>query len=729
MSNPPSAPENASPLVRLEHTESELPASIDPGNQDHALAPKPSQTLPSAITPPGSLQTSSLRGKAPRPRLPRSNSSQDQLPQLDERDSIFATHYLVNDSEDSAATTPRLLPTSSRSIQDVQHIRQDVAPDSSLSSQTTESAVLSRRTRHLTPITSPTSDANLTKAAADSSRGLQADTYNKTPIGRKSDAGRSVSHTTTTPVLAHQTPSSKTQDTAPRQPRTKSSHAPVSLRMSATWSRTEVHSHDGTKETEDSTAVGEAIKQRSQRSSSRGHTEEQIEATLANEEPLSNARSRKASHYLGLFKENAASQESKKSKEKSKDGSEGQGPMKILEFAPSVRVDVENDDFEDDAAIATQNTLHPKYTTTYRLGTSDYIQENVSRQRPSRNTSSTQLRTSPLSDVSNMSTVETNETALEPADPADSVEWRSGHGAQGTLPLRLLEDIRNHHSAPSTPRENTGRFPLGIRRASEASKPEARDSVYSKTDDQSSDDNVPSRYTPEAKSEGAAEEDEYEVENEQIFSATYYPHHGPSPDALEDTDPDQTSPFESSDDAIKVSALSSISSIDEYPISSVEAPDSLPEQDVKPSPLETYAGSRTPSDRYRLGPPDSGTSSASETDYESWDDTIRSEQGDESGLTDGGDITPTATPPERVPFTRPKPRSKPLRAVELRPYKHQVGGHTNVYSFSKQAICKQLNNRENEFYEVVERRHPELLKFMPRCVFQIFRLPDPAENL
>jgi hypothetical protein len=40
-----------------------------------------------------------------------------------------------------------------------------------------------------------------------------------------------------------------------------------------------------------------------------------------------------------------------------------------------------------------------------------------------------------------------------------------------------------------------------------------------------------------------------------------------------------------------------------------------------------------------------------------------------------------------------------------------------VYRFSRRAVCKQLNNRENVFYETVERYHPELLDFMPRYAY------------
>ncbi|WQF82391.1 Putative inositol polyphosphate kinase [Colletotrichum destructivum] len=59
---------------------------------------------------------------------------------------------------------------------------------------------------------------------------------------------------------------------------------------------------------------------------------------------------------------------------------------------------------------------------------------------------------------------------------------------------------------------------------------------------------------------------------------------------------------------------------------------------------------------------------------------------------------------------------EPLEAIELIPYKHQVGGHTTLWRFSKRAVCKQLNNRENEFYENVEQDHPDLLPFLPRYI-------------
>ncbi|KAK9457295.1 hypothetical protein V1511DRAFT_456167 [Dipodascopsis uninucleata] len=58
---------------------------------------------------------------------------------------------------------------------------------------------------------------------------------------------------------------------------------------------------------------------------------------------------------------------------------------------------------------------------------------------------------------------------------------------------------------------------------------------------------------------------------------------------------------------------------------------------------------------------------------------------------------------------------KPL-TVELLPYKHQVGGHTALFRFSHKAVCKAMAKRENSWYETVEVKHSELLKFMPRYI-------------
>ena len=120
---------------------------------------------------------------------------------------------------------------------------------------------------------------------------------------------------------------------------------------------------------------------------------------------------------------------------------------------------------------------------------------------------------------------------------------------------------------------------------------------------------------------------------------------------------------------------------------------------------------------------DHSASSATESECESLDETYESRKGEESSLTDDAEATPTGTPARRTLGSSSKAHKlkhqyplAPLGTVELKPYNHQVGGHTTVFRFSRRAVCKSLSNRENEFYENVERRHPELLKFLPRCV-------------
>jgi hypothetical protein len=114
------------------------------------------------------------------------------------------------------------------------------------------------------------------------------------------------------------------------------------------------------------------------------------------------------------------------------------------------------------------------------------------------------------------------------------------------------------------------------------------------------------------------------------------------------------------------------------------------------------------------------------------------ESGDEAGLPSQPEDVST-TPTQRNTLTRrptdsqapPKTKAK----VVLEPYKHQVGGHSTIFRFSRRAVCKQLNNRENEFYERIEQRHPDMLKFLPRyalshrCLIAIRRESTKSKSI
>lgn len=116
-----------------------------------------------------------------------------------------------------------------------------------------------------------------------------------------------------------------------------------------------------------------------------------------------------------------------------------------------------------------------------------------------------------------------------------------------------------------------------------------------------------------------------------------------------------------------------------------------------------------------------------DTGYISKDDYESSQTEDDRDITPTGSLKTTHIPKDLTHVHDHQEKSKaPLEAIELIPYKHQVGGHTTMWRFSKRAVCKQLNNRENEFYEKIERYHPHLLKFLPRYV--CFRGPSSTQK-
>ncbi|KAJ3516207.1 hypothetical protein NLJ89_g1267 [Agrocybe chaxingu] len=71
-----------------------------------------------------------------------------------------------------------------------------------------------------------------------------------------------------------------------------------------------------------------------------------------------------------------------------------------------------------------------------------------------------------------------------------------------------------------------------------------------------------------------------------------------------------------------------------------------------------------------------------------------------------------------------------LPHIPLRPFRNQVGGHSAIYKFTKQAVCKPLVSRENLFYESVEREATPLLGFIPRYLGVMLvsyrRAPKPS---
>ena len=258
-------------------------------------------------------------------------------------------------------------------------------------------------------------------------------------------------------------------------------------------------------------------------------------------------------------------------------------------------------------------------------------------------------------------------------------------GPAHNIPSNLLEDIRNHQRVMTTqPR----------RQSTERRKKEQAD-----------------KEVPVLKQlENLVLEDQDEDEGsdrEHITSALYYPHQGLASRSLSD----KSSPEKEVVAAIK-QAIDS------------DSPSKRPSlRDPLPSDLEIALVSEEESQYLqgklsaaRLSPDLEDEEPAQPYDPYLSESDISS--GYESSTTVEDVTTPTATPKQSTIEKHPTGHAKQpsVGAVELKPFDHQVGGHTTVYSFSRQAVCKQLNSRENEFYETVERSHPEVLDFLPRYI-------------
>ena len=217
-------------------------------------------------------------------------------------------------------------------------------------------------------------------------------------------------------------------------------------------------------------------------------------------------------------------------------------------------------------------------------------------------------------------------------------------------------------------------------------------------------------------------------EEEHISAAIYYPHPGPSPEEIERF----ASPGEVLSPEIKDNRKHPTQVKDIVLTTDTKAKDLLGGAEhidisvVSQNEKRMFHGNYRPIDELLeaqyspLSPssevPTTAIVSASESEAESGDEVALQSQINDLSTTP----TPRATLSRRS--TEGQAPSRTKAKVVLEPYKHQVGGHSTIFRFSRRAVCKQLNNRENEFYERIEQRHPDMLKFLPRQVATLLSL-------
>jgi hypothetical protein len=402
------------------------------------------------------------------------------------------------------------------------------------------------------------------------------------------------------------------------------------------------------------------------------HVDKKIEATLPATEHPAAPRSRKASHYLRVFKENDAAEEQKRREGRARDR------------RPT-------------------NKVPP--TDAAETGKSGRYDIAMSLSRPSSFVQSPE--SGPFNTYFEPAPSLSGQSGKDPR-PNRSEKPLSSSRYKQELPVSLLEDIRTFGNL--TPGAERGSslsesLPTAVAERLQKARPSEADPAFETLQIE----------TPEH-SPGSDEDDS---EKEQISSALYFPHR-------QLQTPDQITQDE------KAGKAEAEGSLERESNSTVKVPKGWSAEEVLKTPQEveislqsqdtnqclhgdmpTTSRASTEAENTLAFIPDATTSA--ESDYESLADSSQSLLGYESSATDELGTTPTATP--RREETKPASVSQPpapLGAVELKPYDHQVGGHSTVYRFSRRAVCKQLNNRENEFYETVERHHPDLLDFLPR---------------
>ncbi|KAL2069680.1 hypothetical protein VTL71DRAFT_14359 [Oculimacula yallundae] len=427
-----------------------------------------------------------------------------------------------------------------------------------------------------------------------------------------------------------------------------------------------------------------------------GQVEKSIAEALAGVEP--NNRSRKASHSLRVFREG-------------------------LPEEKSVKRDTKNRGRSKDA-------LHrgKSYTTgdqgKIKSGPDSPREDNTSRGKtPAFDRPSPSLDTDPEpSPVSNPPGGLSTDSGYFDISPV--IETVSEEQLKA-MPAQLLADIRKQHNL--TPGATKG---SSFSQSIPVTASERPHSISRKSEIVGGGSFVTERVEdPESYLEGAeisqikSAEEEDDSGEEQISSALFVPHKTPHESPEHERGEDRRELGRNHERERKISDSQWL---EEHDVPSNIVEEKYLDQEAESRPQISPSASKISKPHSELDVTSAGATESADADRDSQDDGGYTKLGEESFINDDDpDITPTGSlkPNVDIPHAsshglhdhQQKPK-QPLETIELIPYRHQVGGHTTMWRFSKRAVCKQLNNSENKFYETVEQYHPSLLKFLPRYI-------------
>lgn len=427
-------------------------------------------------------------------------------------------------------------------------------------------------------------------------------------------------------------------------------------------------------------SMKQALRQvRPERSSSRGrsHVEKSIEVTLPVADQVTNVRSRKSSHYMGLFRENTTP---------------------IMETELGTTRFLTGHPRPGRSPSSVPRPLSPEAGRAHLEQKGQSAIENV------------EARPGPFQEAENLEQVPSEELTTSPLPSPTSV---SPHGFQISSPSQVGHDpyFRTQDEIRQQLFEQ-----IRQRRPDKSGSHEIPFIPY--RDIQSHDGGR----TLESDSIPARERTDLERE-EHMSKVEYKPHAGRPPEEIERLSSIPIS-YPEDDERDEKAPPKVIRDLSEsrWATGEISAPEHIDISIESKHEKKIFHGSYQPPEdddedyersTEQLSPvseyPDTKVSSASETEAESGDDEML------VGPTDEGELTPTGTTGRQLTLRpRRKSKSNEPKAVVLDPYSHQVGGHSTMFRFSRRAVCKRLNNRENQFYERVEVRHPDLLRFLPR---------------
>lgn len=590
-------------------------------------------------------------GRGPHNTLQRAHTFDDHSPQLSERDTIFADHYVPANNEPSSLTEVAARSTSPVAPRKVSTVMPTMVthtvspPDPSRPNAASSSRSMEwfRKSDSATDKEAPGSSPS--RPSTGTIHGIRR-------IASDSHTWSKKFHVTVGPMDAKETKSFDTGHDRQDQ------HGLIQPGMPLARGQ-EAPQHNAA---EQDGSLRKYLQERPkmERSVSRGrtHVDKSIEATVKNPEAIGNARSRKASHMMGIFDPRTNSRSP---------AAPGLLPGDIPPQTGS------------DHGEPSKSSSRPTSSSSQDVAVAKAPWPVLNELNDARYSSTRDDSHSPHFRAS-----KTTSQLKADHDPY----FRHQDLAQvPSIPAKLLEEIK-------------GAYKTRVINVSPETSVERAQTVFD-----------PASSADAARPRGGRDDDE-----EHISAAVYYPRPGPSPEEIERF----ASPGEHVPALNKTSLLTPLQSIlpaDKNLADPVRTAEHIDISVVSKNDTKVFHGNYQPVDDVSNNitgfTVDENSSSAilttSESEFESGDEFGHQSQAEDISTTPTQNTAITRRPTDvPVPGTKAK--------VVLEPYKHQVGGHSTIFRFSRRAVCKQLNNRENEFYERIEQRHPDMLKLLPRYI-------------